>query len=137
MYKKLFFAIAALVLFATSAQAQQNKGPTVLDALSSLSAGGNTIGGPFPVRFVTGVDTIIFDNGIAPDGDYCVTYIVLRNPLGITISFSEANGPTVGVPTFLGPGAQGGTRCQSGVSRIRMLCDADDDCVVAARIDRL
>ena len=46
MYKKLFVAIAALVLFATSAQAQRNKGLTAIDVLSSLSAGGNTLVGP-------------------------------------------------------------------------------------------
>jgi hypothetical protein len=98
MYKKLFFAIAAMVLFATSAQAQRNKGLTAIDVLSSLSAGGNTIVGP-------GFKTTEFNNEIfftfnpartlqfGNTREICITVIYLGDDPPIIRFFNE-NGVT-------------------------------------------
>ena len=148
MYKKLFFVIAALVLFATSAQAQRNKGLTAIDVLSSLSAGGNTIVGP---GFKNNVEFnneqfFTFNQFLVQVGntrDICITVIYLGDNPPIIRFFNE-NGITgwpgdlsnVVMEWTMEESERAAGQCLFGVGSIHAGCsDSNTTCSFAYRID--
>ena len=149
MHKKLFFAIAALVLFATSAQAQRNKGLTVIDALGILSAGGNTLVGPAIKSDVQFSNEVVFS--FNPFGgsqfgnarDICITVIYFGDNPPIIRFFNENGGTgypgdTSNVLDEWDQQERSEGRCVFGVGAIHTQCQQGNDgatCSFAYRID--
>ena len=149
MYKKLFVAIAALVLFATSAQAQRNKGLTALDVLGVLSAGGNTLVGPAiksNVQFSNeGVFTFNPTNGsqFGNTRDICITVIYFGDNPPIIRFFNE-NGATgwpgdtsnVVMEWVMEENERASGQCLFGVGAIHAGCtNGSETCAFGYRID--
>ena len=152
MYKKLFVAIAALVLFATSAQAQRNKGLTVIDALGILSAGGNTLVGPaiksnvqFSNELVFSFDYFSANNGsqFGTTRDICITVIYFGNNPPNLRFFNENGtsgypGDTSNVLDEWNQQERSQGHCVLGVNAIHTQCQQGNDgatCSFAYRID--
>jgi len=148
MYKKLFVAIAALVLFATSAQAQRNKGLTAPDVLGVLSAGGNTIVGPAfknNVEF-NNEEFFTFNQFLVQVGntrDICITVIYLGDNPPIIRFFNENGAPgwpgdtsNVVMEWTMEENERASGQCLFGVGAIHAGCtNGSETCAFGYRID--
>ena len=145
MYKKLFFVIAALMLFATSAEAQQNKGLTVLDALTLLGANENTIVGPGLTRGDAAFNNQLFFGRASNNQiihDVCLTVIIISG--SPTFQFFDEDGAnnwpqnlnTLRYQWEMNTDNPAAGVCVTGVGSIHSGCDGGD-CSYAYRLDRL